>query len=430
MTTLASNDVSDLHESPDTNEVPDRSPSRIGFSRPPLLRSNTANTVIPPSIITSDDDEWDLEICTKVPSSLMHELDTGEEQTFPEEAFSPSTSFDQLYPAGRFNYCGLSRQHLADTRSYWDLRRRKWMEWQAEQELLGDGSTAYDGIEPTLDLEPSFPPSSNSLQTITDDILHIPPALYSPRLASVDPSAPIFPRLGDLRSLHDAHSVVMDRAFCNVPMYTIRKVTFLHEMLHLAPTDACRTPLCTCTFLVEEHSYPDTDTSLADTSFAAAYDDADLTMVDFDNSAGQAAQCTGITPGISQSLAEISGWSSDWQAEELKSQQTIYPTDTDASGEDLRTVVSAGVDVLAEAMQEISLEDESLTPRPTSRRLRRPKRKEPPKFFFQEDVADEFGFLDDSDESLYGEVMSHSISGPSAQFISRRTLSHSDMMYY
>ncbi|EPS96138.1 hypothetical protein FOMPIDRAFT_157677 [Fomitopsis schrenkii] len=117
-------------------------------------------------------------------------------------------------------YHGFSYHALALVKRVWNGRRAHWARHPPTSSP--DPSTAYDGIAM---YEPDYP--------IPED--YAAPAAATPppepRLAVADPDVPIFPRLGDLCSLRDARAAAVDRAFCNFPLYTIRKVLYLHDML-------------------------------------------------------------------------------------------------------------------------------------------------------------------------------------------------------
>ena len=115
-------------------------------------------------------------------------------------------------------YHGFSYHALALVKRVWNGRRAHWVRRSP------DPSAAYDGIA-VGPHEPDYP--------IPED--YAAPAAATPppepRLVSADPDVPIFPRLGDLCSLRDGRAAAVDRAFCNFPLYTIRKVLYLHDML-------------------------------------------------------------------------------------------------------------------------------------------------------------------------------------------------------
>lgn len=118
-------------------------------------------------------------------------------------------------------YHGFSYHALALIKRVWNGRRAH---WAAGRSPDPDASAAYDGIA-VAPHAPDYP--------IPDD--YAAPAAATPppepRVAPADPDVPIFPRLGDLCSLRDARAAAVDRAFCNFPTYTIRKVLYLHDMM-------------------------------------------------------------------------------------------------------------------------------------------------------------------------------------------------------
>ncbi|EMD34307.1 hypothetical protein CERSUDRAFT_117184 [Gelatoporia subvermispora B] len=179
-------------------------------------------------------------------------------------------------------------------------------------------------------------------------------------------------------------------------------------MLRLAATDVCKMSFCACRTLLDQSLYTEADDSftgddsfvgdtsfIADSPYAGPYNDSEVTLVGLPDT-----------------------------------QKPVYTTSGLHFDTEPPQIVVSDLDALTAGLEHVSLDDTPLKPGPTLRKTRRPKRKAPPKFFFHEDIADEFGFYDERDDSLYGELMARSISGPSVQFMSTHTLGHTEMMYY
>ncbi|KAI0941818.1 hypothetical protein AcW1_009808 [Taiwanofungus camphoratus] len=261
------------------DDIPPRCPSRIGIKRPQLKRVNASYNLFGSSSDTSDDDlsddECDRSFCEAFLKSsgrrqsfesdcsddsgsdeddelaqiiFFEPVDTGTCQRRTKDIVTPSfpplpplpppaaNTIDLEFPLPVINDHGLSHNALANVKRFWDTRRAQWSKWNLQNEAVQAAAAAYDGIDPSDSFdtpeqdhrnspECSHPGSDTSCSTKAE---------LSPRVACADPNAPIYPRLGDLSKLHDAHSAIIDRVFCNFPMYTIHKVLYLHDMLHRA----------------------------------------------------------------------------------------------------------------------------------------------------------------------------------------------------
>ncbi|KZT06971.1 uncharacterized protein LAESUDRAFT_725285 [Laetiporus sulphureus 93-53] len=160
-----------------------------------------------------------------LPSALPPNL-----QIIPEVEDDDSFEFDLPPP-----YHGISDNALALVKRVWNSRRVAWSNQNIRHEAAA-AAIAYDGtLDQAQKVPTSGPPSA-------------PPALPPPSLPAgiqapppdagpiihaptPDPNVPIYPRLGDLSSIHDGRYVSVDRAFRNFPTYTIRKILYLHDML-------------------------------------------------------------------------------------------------------------------------------------------------------------------------------------------------------
>ncbi|KAH9924022.1 uncharacterized protein B0H18DRAFT_1013078 [Fomitopsis serialis] len=143
------------------------------------------------------------------------------------QAAGPSISDDDFFSNDTPPvYHGFSYHALALVKRVWNSRRAQLSHHRPVHPNSGspDPSTAYDGIA-VAPSEPDYP--------LPED--YAPPAAATPppesRIAVSDPDVPIYPRLGDMSSIRDGRGASVDRAFCNFPLYTIRKVLYLHDML-------------------------------------------------------------------------------------------------------------------------------------------------------------------------------------------------------
>ena len=116
---------------------------------------------------------------------------------------------------------GHSRSALQHLKWVWSLRYEEWMQYHLQLERIAQAS-AYGGI---VDVAIPEPPSSRSRSTSPTK-----PAVRSAEKGRVEMNPNIFPRTGDLSSLHDPEAAMIDRAFCHYPLYTIQKVLFVHGM--------------------------------------------------------------------------------------------------------------------------------------------------------------------------------------------------------
>ncbi|OBZ65284.1 hypothetical protein A0H81_14688 [Grifola frondosa] len=233
-------------------QIPPRSPSRMGFHRPLLIRSDCQlnlefKTCSDSWSDTSDEDEHSLCSSALYHHHSRHAPDyensddssgTDDEDEDPRldqraaeriEAWrlrsastslsAPASSLESntaaqlpmIPPSARTLDNGFSRRAFTQLKEFWNMRKAHWEQWRLHLEATEASDAAYDGIE-----SPASYPSGQR----------------SPRVASNDPTAAIYPRLGDIAKLPNVHSAHIDRAFCDLPTYTIHKILFLHDMLH------------------------------------------------------------------------------------------------------------------------------------------------------------------------------------------------------
>ncbi|TFY52498.1 hypothetical protein EVJ58_g9983 [Rhodofomes roseus] len=266
-----------LHEDMAAEELPARCESRM--SQRPQLRRTTATYKLPKLYAFDDDDEDDFDddadpdfssaLLAQRSSFTPHYMGAGDDNDdddfgelirfrlddadvdapdwdpFPQHSLAPlllpraseQPPLDDVFsidtpPA----YHGLSYHSLALTKRVWNTRRAQLSKRRPTFNHTGPGSpdpfTAYDGIA-VPPHEPDYP--------LPED--YAEPAAATPppesRIAVSDPNVPIYPRLGDMCSIRDGRAASVDRAFCNFPLYTIRKVLYLHDMLRRAADSSC-----------------------------------------------------------------------------------------------------------------------------------------------------------------------------------------------
>ncbi|KAI0819620.1 hypothetical protein BC628DRAFT_1015662 [Trametes gibbosa] len=142
---------------------------------------------------------------------------------------------------------GLSRSALNACRDFWDRRFRFWLSWRDHVDRLDalQASYAADHVPPPALCYPPPPilprtraipghPTNGRVPSLVpppdsqDDF----PAVCGRRvrLPVYNPYAPIFPRLGDLRTLREPYCDWHDRAFVFYPTYAIAKTLYAHDM--------------------------------------------------------------------------------------------------------------------------------------------------------------------------------------------------------
>ncbi|KAK7685377.1 hypothetical protein QCA50_011239 [Cerrena zonata] len=128
---------------------------------------------------------------------------------------------------------GHSTRRLEFLQGIWEVRKFEWQDWERDNNIDQDeNQTAYDGILRSPPPKPFHPCRSPSKTSETSS--STPQFPMSPVIASSDTlsSAPIYPRAGNLREIHDLRSVMLDRALGDVPLHSISKALFLWNMSH------------------------------------------------------------------------------------------------------------------------------------------------------------------------------------------------------
>lgn len=146
----------------------------------------------------------------------------------PEEDFIPLPNDDEFPEVCQLqNHHGHSTRRLKFLRDIWEIRQFEWQEWERDNE----NQTAYDGILSSPPPKPFHPTPPRTAETPT------PLSPISPVVASSSSSsAPIYPRAGNLKEIHDLRSVMLDRALGDVPLHSISKALFLWNMSHARET--------------------------------------------------------------------------------------------------------------------------------------------------------------------------------------------------
>lgn len=242
-------------------EIPPRPQSRIGFRRTkpsksrkrpqqdrPLLHGEvTAGTGQSHGADSDEDtpdseteDEWstdsdtsdttsssDLRPCSAIPTTPPPILvpDAFPDQDLPSLSIQtdlPVHSPPPLRPM--FPHHGLSRSALQHQKWLWNTRYDEWMQWRADVKTAEAEMGPYGGISNAAVPEPPPLRRPRAPSPMPSDTEH----------ASVGKKAElnekIFPRTGDITSLHDPQVARLDQTFSNYPLWTIQKVLFVCSM--------------------------------------------------------------------------------------------------------------------------------------------------------------------------------------------------------
>ncbi|KAF9448130.1 hypothetical protein P691DRAFT_792887 [Macrolepiota fuliginosa MF-IS2] len=220
-----------------------------------------------------------------------------------------------------YRHRGYSRHALAHIKWFWATREDVW------EVKAGPVRT----VKPQL--EESF------LETALDDPLASP--LNSPcqkRKSALHPVHPqelelppmsIHPRRGDLSALHDAFCIQIDRTFVNLPMWTIAKTLWMHDV-HLASQQRM---YADDAFDVYDETESESDPLDTAASSVMSSDDSDATLVDSETESELSLGGTGtrdqekcfalsryaysssrrtVASSSGKVLARRSSWATDW----------------------------------------------------------------------------------------------------------------------
>ncbi|GJE93786.1 hypothetical protein PsYK624_099480 [Phanerochaete sordida] len=243
-----------------TEEI-ERSPSRMGFTRPPLRVSSDFEYA--DAVVEDDDEKWEFAGALLVPSSSTSSDSSDDlepsDATVPEHkpalpsrtislshipmqfpVVSEPAEVDAHYhvaipvttSASDTVYApedhGLSRSALAHLKGFWDARLDEYKRLKTQLVLE---TNPYGGI---LEASPRDGLRAALFSRLSRPGLHSPQDASPSRDSPPSLNAPIYPRTGDLSTLHDSRSAVLDRAFRNLTLNSINKILFLHDMLQRA----------------------------------------------------------------------------------------------------------------------------------------------------------------------------------------------------
>lgn len=424
-------------------DVP-RAPSRIGFTRPPLQRQNNALRLDWNYCedMYEDGEEWEGDFAGGLryssengsgsPTEEYHEPDpppilkpslpsqtisiscvplrllstTG---TSPSEPCLAISEDEPIIPDH-----GLSRSALNHLKEFWNIRKGEWN--QREATLAHARSTAS---------------MYGARQYALRDVLfgrltaqHTPPEPEK-GVADVAPfmNTPIYPRTGDLLRLRDARFATMDRAFCNVPLHSINKMIFLHDMLDRSgastppPSTPSGLPVSLPKDLEDSLNADDAeadaafeDVSLTSSNSAAGCSDEDTLVEHSSEMTGEkAGQLLGDSASIVDDREPDRAWEVDWSVRWrvlLHTTRTVALTSPPLfhrklSGVDEAALLEAlhSVDVSPTMPVPASLSSKSL-PSPTRTRFFIPE---------DEDEDDYFNSYDGDEEEDYGRILHRTV---------------------
>ncbi|KAF7797280.1 hypothetical protein EIP86_008475 [Pleurotus ostreatoroseus] len=439
-------------------DVP-RAPSRIGFTRPPLQRQNNALRLdwTYCEDMYEDGEEWEEEYSGGLayPSgSSNHAIDDYHEPdpppilkpSLPSHTISLSCVPVRLLSTTATSHTesclatcedepiipdhGLSRSALNHLKEFWNIRKSEWNQREAtlahargSASLYGVGQYARDSLRDAL-----FGRLAAK---------HTPPEPAKPAADAAPPinlNTPIYPRTGDLLRLRDARFATMDRAFCNVPLYSINKMLFLHDMLDRsgastpAPSTPSDSPVSLPKELEDSLSAEDAeaeavfeDISLSSSNSAAACSDEDTLVeksvelqLDVEKTQQQVLDSAVIVDDHEPERVWEVDWSARWRVL-LHTTRTAASTPT--SPRSFHRVLSAMDEhALLEALQSVAV---SPTAPPTligvSKSLPSPTRT---RFFIPEDddEDDYFNSYDADEEEDYGRVLRRTVYTADADF--------------
>ncbi|KAH8096890.1 hypothetical protein BXZ70DRAFT_944980 [Cristinia sonorae] len=153
------------------------------------------------------------------PELAAEEADDEEEEDDDDEdmvdAYCPSQTSSPTH------HHGYSRSALHNLKEFWSCRHDEWVKLNAY--TTRTSSRAYDGI-----VRPSLKLDISTFNNTPNETSASPSPSPSP--SSPDPNSPIFPRSGELARLRDPRPALVDRAFSHIPLYSISKIVFAHEI--------------------------------------------------------------------------------------------------------------------------------------------------------------------------------------------------------
>ncbi|EKM50774.1 uncharacterized protein PHACADRAFT_264255 [Phanerochaete carnosa HHB-10118-sp] len=407
----------------------ERSPSRMGFTRPLMCKSSDFG--LESASGEDDDEKWEFAGALLVPSSSTSSEGSDSFDDFePSDASTPghkpalpsrtislsnipmqlpvvhepaevdsyyhvatpiatSASYTLLTPADH----GLSRSALSHLKGFWSARQGEYAKLEAQLALAE--ASPYGGI---LEL----PRSRDGLRAalvsrLSRPGLRLAHSARAPPTSSPNVNAPIYPRTGDLTTLRDARSAVLDRAFCNLTLNSINKILFLHDMLQRAN----HSPTANSLSASDEALSTDDSSSFVDISLntISSENSCESTFVADEQTSCQQYGCDGTDCGGKHETASCDrSWEIDWVA---------------------RWKV-----LLARVKEDPLLPSTSPLPSPVDEKafwaaFSPPK---PAKFFIPEEEDEFFGCDSDGEDDDYGVMVTQPAYGVTADSLSREFL--------
>lgn len=424
-----------------------RAPSRIGFMRPPLRRQDNSLRLESHQFEETyeEDEEWDGEYSGDLMyppggHSSDHAEDFGElepppllKPSLPSQSISiacvpirllshSSTSLTDPSMAipeedGHVMHLipdhGLSRSALTHLKEFWGTRKIEWTRKQAAlartpPTMYGMAQFARESLRDTL------------FGRLTSSPTRAEPPVEAKPAADVTLSVvniPIYPRTGDLMRLRDVRFATMDRAFCNIPLYSIAKMLFLHDMLDRSgastPSSRSQSPVGVSEELKAECDGEDVEGCFVDVSLSSSHSGSagseDETLVEQDSvseaTSARAAKLSTVDDG--ENSRE---WEVDWSARWRMLLHTTRTTISSSPHPFTNTLPAIDEDALIEALHSVSASPD-IPPRSDSRNsMVSPTRA---RFFIpeEEDEDDYFNSYDadGDDEEDYGRLLRRTI---------------------
>ncbi|TFK26110.1 hypothetical protein FA15DRAFT_755291 [Coprinopsis marcescibilis] len=196
-----------------------------------------------------------------LPSPLALDRDT------PASPRTRPTRHTASYQRNQPHHHGYSRQALLHAKSFWSSKEEAWNAASAKPE------------QDALTLSNSSPSSSTTLSKTTTSPYNI--RTMGPMEEEPEDSQPltIYPRRGDIAALRDKYCVEADQCFANVPIWTLAKVLWVHD-LHVWTR---KSPEPEVTLSVGDNEDDAFDESASEVSFDTTTgfsDDSESTLVD------------------------------------------------------------------------------------------------------------------------------------------------------
>ncbi|THG95567.1 hypothetical protein EW026_g6112 [Hermanssonia centrifuga] len=378
-----------------------RSPSRIGFMRPPLKRQDNSFQLdwgrCEDYEDDEDEDEDERTFMGTLRSSSNQISDHGDDFGFadPPPLLRPSLPSDTISITingfrGDTSVCvsikdhGHSRSALSQLKEFWSSRRSEYMfSCVSSKRKPSQGSLKAES--------PSTPPSNGN--------------------------AAIYPRTGDLKRLRDQRFTTIDRAFCNLPLHSINKMLFLHDMLDRSntPPSSPSESRSTSPFSCARGSLDmDDSSSFVDVSLTSegCSSESDTPSSEGDDGQSYASYLgkTPHTPPVDPREWEVN-WTARWEVVLSATKAAI-----DSAGIPRRSTVDEGA--LLSTLDSLHKHPVPINPK----KIALPRFTKPT-FYIPEDEED-LADLGDSDDDDYGRIITCMNRGLSAEELSREYLNN------